>query len=221
VQKHAPSRETCEAVRFRFAIGRFRDLLSDGHPGRSFLTKSLQTLLEGIYSSVLEARRFVNQQHLKLFESYFENKVITDPATGRPTEVYVPRVVAMATSAGVGAEERYQIVEAPAVTLVPLSSLSIDTLEIEFETKLTNLGDVAEEGIDEELAAEEADDEAGLIRRTINDLFGASSEISIMSKGDSFESGASPAKVKVTFKMHDPPEGVSLLQEQMLDYIRK
>ncbi|MCZ4280697.1 DUF2589 domain-containing protein [Kiloniella laminariae] len=190
------------------------------------MSQSLQNLLEGIYSSVLEARRFVNMQHLKLFQSYFETRVITDPDTGEKIEVYVPRLVAMATSKGVGDQETFEIFEAAAVTLVPMSTLSIDTLEIEFETKLTNLDvtptakpDSKSEG-EEATDADDVEDDSGIIRRTIDDLFGTASEITIMPKGDSFQSSTSPAKVKINFKMSDPPEGVSLIQEQLLDYLR-
>ncbi|WP_020594272.1 DUF2589 domain-containing protein [Kiloniella laminariae] len=186
------------------------------------MSQSLQNLLEGIYSSVLEARRFVNMQHLKLFQSYFETKVITDPDTGDKIEIYVPRLVAMATSKGVGDQETFEIFEAAAVTLVPMSTLSIDTLEIEFETKLTNL-DVTPttKSSDEDAATKDkSEDDSGIIRRTIDDLFGTASEITIMPKGDGFQSSTSPAKVKINFKMSDPPEGVSLIQEQLLDYLR-
>ncbi|MBN9888857.1 DUF2589 domain-containing protein [Salipiger abyssi] len=197
------------------------------------MSHSLQTLLEGIYASVLEARRFVNLQHLQLFQSYFETKVVKDRATGEDVEVYVPRLVAMATSRGVGTQEHYDIVEAPAITLVPMSTLNIDTLEIEFEAKLASFeikphedkDDEQEDEKDEqaeepEKAEAEEDDTFTIIRRTIDDLFDTASEITVMTKGDSFESSASPAKVKVTFKMTNPPEGVELIQEQLLDYLR-
>lgn len=183
---------------------------------------SLQNLLEGIYSSVMEARRILHQQHLQLFTSYFDKKVIPDPDTGDLTEVYVPRLVAMATSRGVGENEVFEIVEAPAITLVPLSGLSIDTMEIEFETKLTDLTILDETDTVVAEASDEANDSvSNIISRTIDDLFGSSSEISIMHKGDGFESSTSPAKVKITFKMTDPPEAVSLMQEELLDYLRQ
>ncbi|APZ52326.1 DUF2589 domain-containing protein [Salipiger abyssi] len=199
------------------------------------MSHSLQTLLEGIYASVLEARRFVNLQHLQLFQSYFETKIVKDPATGEEVEVYVPRLLAMATSRGVGADERYDIIEAPAITLVPMSTLNIDTLEIEFEAKLASFeikpreDDTEKEAPEEntedkpeepEQAEAEEEDTFTVIRRTIDDLFDTASEITVMTKGDSFESSASPAKVKVTFKMTNPPEGVELIQEQLLDYLR-
>ncbi|MFN3225424.1 MAG: DUF2589 domain-containing protein [Hyphomicrobiales bacterium] len=177
-------------------------------------------MLEGIYSSVLEARRFVNAQHLQLFQSYFEPKVIDDPDTGDKIEVYTPRLLAVATSQGVGDQETFDVVEAPVLTLVPLTTLSIDTLEIEFEAKLTDLEVVSREDEDDGETDDASDEDEGIIKRTINDLFGTASEIKIMPKGDSFDSGASPAKIKIVFKMTDPPEGASLLQEQMLDYIR-
>ena len=185
------------------------------------MSQSLQTLLEGIYSSVLEARRFVNLQHLKLFQSYFETKVVEDPATGGKVEVYTPRLLALATSKGAGKDETFEIVEAPAITLVPLSTLSIETLEIEFEAKLTNLTVVEKEAKPEpKKTAKQKREEKDIITRTIDDLFGTSAEIEIMSKGESFDSGTSPAKVKIMFKMSEPPEGVNLIQEQLLDYVR-
>ncbi|MEL6701889.1 MAG: DUF2589 domain-containing protein, partial [Pseudomonadota bacterium] len=96
------------------------------------MTNSLQTLLEGIYSSVLEARKFVNDQHLKSFESYFEKRLIQDPDTKDIVEVYAPRLVSVATSKGVGKDETFEIIDAPVMTLIPLSTLAIDTLEFEF-----------------------------------------------------------------------------------------
>lgn len=185
------------------------------------MAQTLQTLLEGIYVSVLEARRFVNQQHLDLFKSYFEVKRVPDPETGGEIEAYVPRLVAMATSTGVGENERFEIFETPAVTLIPLNTLAIDTMEIEFETKLNNLNILDHPDAANEDTTPPPEDEPDVIRRTIDDLFGTASEITIMNKGDSFESGTSPAKVKITFKLQDPPEGAALIQEQLLDYLRR
>ncbi len=186
------------------------------------MAHSLQTLLEGIYASVLEARHYVSKQHLQLFKSYFDKRSIKDPETGRPLEVYTPRLLAIATSQGVGDAETFDVVDAPVLTLVPLNTLAIDTLEIEFEAKLTDL-EVFEpdETLDDAAEYGSTVDEPGLVRRTIDDLLGAAAEIKILPKSDSFESGASPAKVKVTFKMSEAPEGVNLLQEQLLDYIRQ
>ncbi|GAB5508874.1 MAG: hypothetical protein Rhims3KO_02750 [Hyphomicrobiales bacterium] len=184
------------------------------------MAQSLQTLLEGIYSSVLEARKYVSSQHLRLFQSYFETKIITDPDTGDPLEVYTPRLLSLATSQGVGENETFEVIDAPVLALVPLHTLAIDTLEIEFEAKLTNL-EVVKAKDQQEPNEGESEGHPSLIRRTIDDLFGTAAEISIMSKSDSFESSASPAKVKIVFKMTEPPEGVNLLQEQMLDYIRQ
>lgn len=188
------------------------------------MAQTLQTLLEGIYSAVLEAKRFVTAQHLKLFQSYFETRIIQDPDTGKPLEVYTPRLLSVATSKGVGEAETFDVVDAPVLALVPMDTLAIDTLEIEFETKLTDLefikpeSDAPDKDAD---AAGDDDDEPSVIRRTIDDLFGTSAEIRIMHKGEGFESSASHAKVKIVFKMSEAPEGVNLLQEQMLDYIRQ
>lgn len=185
------------------------------------MSQSLQTLLEGIYSSVLEARRFVNLQHLKLFQSYFDTKVVEDPETGQKLEVYTPRMVALTTTKEKKSNGEFDIIEAPALTLVPLSTLSIETLEIEFEAKLTNLTMVEKEKPKPvRKTAKQKREEKDIITRTIDDLFGTSAEIEIMSKGDSFESSTSPAKVKVMFKMSEPPEGVNLIQEQLLDNLR-
>lgn len=184
------------------------------------MTQSLQTLLEGIYSSVLEARKYVSAQHLRLFQSYFETKIITDPDTGDPLEVYTPRLLSLATSQGVGENETFEVIDAPVIALVPLNTLAIDTLEIEFEAKLTNL-EIVKAQDEQKPGDETAEDHPNLIRRTIDDLFGSAAEISIMAKSDSFESSASPAKVKIVFKMTEAPEGAALIQEQMLDYIRQ
>lgn len=183
------------------------------------MPQSLQTLLEGLYSSVLEARHYVNAQHLKLFESYFDTTTITDPDTGKKVEAYTPKLITIATSKGVGAGETYDITDAPLLSLIKLTHLSVDSLEIEFEAKLTNLSEVAKE--DAASAPPAPPDERGIIRRAIDGLFGTSMQVNIMSKSGSFDSGASPAKVKIIFKATEAPEGIHLIQEQMLDYIRQ
>jgi hypothetical protein len=178
------------------------------------LSESLQDLLEGIYSSVIEARRFVNQQHLKLFESYFDRQVVHDPSTDSDTEIYVPRIVTLATRHSTGDFASYEVIEAAVAVLVPMATLALETLEIEFSAKLHGLtpGEVSENANE--------DEDVGIIRRTIDDLFGTSSDIGIMMKGDGFDTAVSPARVKVTFKRIDPPEGVSLVQEELLRHLR-
>jgi len=193
------------------------------------MAASLKTLLEGIYSSVLEARRYVSAQHFEVFRSYFEKKIIDDPVTGR-TQVYVPRLISIATSKIEGGRETFDVTDAPQMTLIPLSTLAIETLEIEFEAKLTNLNmfqDAGEDDDEDEGGGPEDTldgngdyEDAGFISRTYEELRHVADDINVMIKGESLDSAASPAKVKITFKLTDPPEGVSLIQEQLLDYLR-
>ncbi|MEX0956797.1 MAG: DUF2589 domain-containing protein [Rhizobiaceae bacterium] len=178
---------------------------------------TLQTLLEGIYSSVIEAGNFVTAQHFKMFESYFERKRITDEVLGE-TEVYVPRLIAMAYSKIENGEEKFDVYEAPQAALIPMSTLAIETLEMEFEAKIANFEALAETKGDESEAGEAED--PGILKRTFDQLREVAGEVEIMMKGDSMESSASPVKVKITFKIQPPPEGVALIQEQLLDYLR-
>ena len=61
----------------------------------------------------------------------------------------------------------------------------------------------------------------GVVSRIFTSPVPARGTIKIMPKGNKMASSTSPAKVKVTFKMNEPAEGATLIQEQMLDYIRK
>ena len=128
---------------------------------------TLQTLLEGIYSSVIEAGNFVTAQHFKMFESYFERRRITDEVLGE-TEVYVPRLVAMAYSKIENGQEKFDVYEAPQAALIPMSTLGIETLEMEFEAKISNFEELVQAGRDE--AADAEQEEPGLIRRTFDQL---------------------------------------------------
>lgn len=207
------------------------------------MSQSFQTLLEGIYGSILEARRHIDTQHLELFESYFDSSIVTDPATGERIKAYAPRMIAVATTrAG-----RTEVVQAPVAVLIPQSGLAIETLEIEFETKLANLNfdtdevRPAPEAAAAEAAAPEAktaaksrrkaakapepddageDDDLGVITRTISDFLSPRGDVQIMMKGPDFDSAVSPAKVKVTFRMQPPPEGAALIYEELLKYLR-
>ena len=160
----------------------------------------------------------MNAQHIKLFESYFDQRTITDPDTGRKLEAYTPKLIPIAMSKGVGDSETFDIIDTPLLALIKLTHLSVDQLDITFEAKLSNLSQAAEPPTEEPPAK---DEERSQIRRAIDGLFDTSMDINIMPKGGSFDSGASPATVKITFKATEAPEGIHLLQEQLLDYIRQ
>ncbi len=59
------------------------------------------------------------------------------------------------------------------------------------------------------------------MRRTLDEFLGIAGHLEVMPKGESFESTTSLANIKVTFKIGDTPEGVAMIQEKMLDYLRK
>ncbi len=180
---------------------------------------TLQTLLEGIYSAVIQAGNFVTAQHFKMFESYFERRTIQDEVLGR-TEVYVPRLIAMAYSKIENGEEKFDVYEAPQAALIPLSTLAIETLEMEFEAKISNFEELAKPPAEEDGEEGKKPEEPGVLRRTFDELRHAAGEVEIMMKGEAMDSAASPVKVKITFRLKDPPEGISLIQEQLLDYLR-
>lgn len=153
-----------------------------------------------------------------MFEGYFHKEIVETPE-GQKVEAYTPRLIAFATSKIVDGKESFDLLEAPAIAMVPLHTLAIETIEVEFEAKLSNFTAADLEQTETEVSTTVEDDT--ILRRTFRGVEEIAHEIEVMVKGESFESSASPAKVKVTFKLHDAPEGSQLLQEEMLDYLRK
>lgn len=185
------------------------------------MAQSLQTLLEGLYAAVLDARRLVDAQHLKQFESYFDTQMVPDPKTGAPVQAFVPRLIPIATARAAGPQDVFDLTNVPALALTKLGYLSLDSIEIEFEAKLTNLDQVDARAPPSQESLNQAKAEPGILRRTFGELFGTTAEPRIMPKSGTFESGAAPAKVRISFKTTDTVEGMHLIQERMFDHIRQ
>lgn len=156
----------------------------------------LRTLLGGIYASVIEARKFVNNQHLHAFESHFEKH-----GEGKDA-VFKPKHLTIDVPFPNGATRR---VKAPYSALVPTSALMLEELTIKFQAKLTGFEDLPE-GVDLDAA-----------NTPISEL---SDSVKIMLKGRSFWSRAAEAEVEVKFKLRDGPEGIALIEEKLLDSMR-
>jgi hypothetical protein len=152
--------------------------------------QSFDSFIEGIQHACHNAVRGMQDQHLELFDRYFE-KELDDQ--GAETGHLRPKIVTlMMPSTSSHKEDDYEI-QVPLFTLVPLRSIVIEQLKVEFEVRIN----AAKDDVDRK-------------QRPRNFLMVDTGGWNLFGKGGKH------AKVEVIFKGADPPEGVVRLNNQVV-----
>ena len=148
----------------------------------------LQALFQAIHRAVVQATRVAQEASLRsLQRDYFTELHGED---GQPTGKLKPKTLAMMLPHQEGEEIKPTVFEVPLLALVKHQAMTIDTLEMEFEVELHGLDQLQpQEGEDAVLAASTAG--GAFSRKTM-------------------------AKVQMTFRGEDPPEGVMRLNDKVL-----
>lgn len=145
--------------------------------------QSFDSFVEGIQHACHNAVRGMQDQHKELLERYFEK---SDDGTLRPLMV---KIMMPATHTH---GEEYEV-DLPLFTLVPLRSIHIEQLKVEFEVRINS-------------AKEDTDRKQRPRNFLMVDTGG----------WNMFGKGGKHAKVEVIFKGADPPEGVVRLNNQVV-----
>lgn len=82
----------------------------------------MEELIKAIQEAVLSANRISEEQHLKVFSDYFDSN--HNPVC---VEVRVPEI---------NGEEKERIIKIPLITLLPMKSLKLSSVEMECKVKL-------------------------------------------------------------------------------------
>ena len=150
----------------------------------------LQALFQSIHRAVVKATRVAQNASLNsLQKDYF---VEVNDEEGNPTGQLKPKVIKMVLPHQQGDQVVEASFDVPIFALVKHQAMTIETLEMEFEVELHGL---------EDLPPAEGDDGAVLSAST---------------SGGAFSSRKTIAKVHMTFKGEDPPEGVMRLNDKVL-----
>lgn len=143
-------------------------------------------LISAVHNSIITANQIAEGQHISLLESYFdENHSPLYMETNLP--FHDPRNPDGVT---------YKSVKIPKLSLVPISSLKMKEIEINFEVKFTQLM--------RNLAEEDANEKSNLPK-------------GLFSFNNSSKNGFNDmAKITIKFEGTDPPEGIMRINEHLV-----
>ena len=146
----------------------------------------LQSLFQALHQAVSQAAHTAQQASLEMLTDYFTE--IKD-ADGNPSGVYVPRTMSLALPQHDGDEIKHVKHDVPVFSLVKHQAMSLETLEMVFDVELHGLDDLDKGDTCEDVAVSTP---TGPFRRK------------------------TMAKVTMTFKGSNPPEGTMRLNDKIL-----
>ena len=148
-------------------------------------------LLEGMTNAILKAREVSEQQHIEMLERFFE-ETADGQLSARSIKLVVPDLD--------GDGESEMEINLPLVTLVPVNSLELERVEIEFDAYLSMLGDQKRTILKKGKEVEEEKKHLQL------ELPGSGT----------FGQKKNNVKVKITMKGSEPPEGLVRINDRVL-----
>lgn len=148
---------------------------------------SFKDLVTSLCSAVAEAHKFIDNQHFSMLNSYFSKDSTGKYHEAITVKVQIPNLDSKSNE--------LNTIEVPLITLIPLSSIKIGDVTVEFDAHLSSL-------------TESGDSE---------DSF---KEMQFSLKGGGiFGKKSNNVKVKLSLKSDEPPEGFVRLNERLLKYI--
>lgn len=94
-------------------------------------THSFEDLIEAIANAILHAQRVSEQQHLEMLDSFFDLDKATGQLRAKTVEVHVPALE--------HGNEDHDPIQVPLVSLVPLNSLKVSEITVEFEAQVAGM----------------------------------------------------------------------------------
>ena len=148
----------------------------------------LQALFQSIHRAVVKATRVAQEASLRSIQKDYFTEVHDED--GKPTGVLRPKTVTMMLPHQEGSEVKKVPYEVPMFALVKHQAMTIDQLDMDFEVELHGLDQLQSEDDDEDV-------------------------LSASTSGGAF-SRKTIAKVHMTFKGEEPPEGIMRLNDKVL-----
>jgi|GEM_PF-2935723 len=204
-------------------------------------THNLDHLTESIANAMHHAQSITEEQHLELMDRYFETTRDEEGQT-----VYRPKMVQVRVpNLGADDPEAERVVDIPLITLVPVGSMLIEELKVEFRATLETVAEPgtvppeghrppgwhklgprgpfgAPAGVGGLLGAR--GDEPGtyqptpLSKKHPEAMSQGKAMVVSMSKA-SAKPGASNVNITITFKKGDPPEGLVRMNDVIVKQI--
>lgn len=157
----------------------------------------LNDLLSALHGAVAEANHLLRAQQLASIWQHFDKR---KSKSGRT--IYVPQQVRVVTPSAdeEGGEHLYEV---PVASLLPMSSLELDELEMEFDARLEGLTPKSKSQV------KNAEDLEKILNESPYEH-----NVQMSLEGSAF--GRAPkARVKLTFKLRDPPQGLGDLEKHL------
>ena len=173
----------------------------------------LTDLLAGIQSAVATAMQQVEMQHTNMLKKYFDIDESGSHITAKTVAIEIP---ARNTS-----NSNTEIINVPLVTLVPIRSLKIEEISLDFEARISavelqELQKTPENKTKKHSSDPESEMGSGY-QLTKNQL---APQIYIEMKKSTFATSTTPVKISIKFKDNDPPEGIVRVSEHILNQIK-
>ena len=174
----------------------------------------LTDLLAGIQSAVATAMQQVEMQHTNMLKKYFDIDESGSHITAKTVAIEIP--ARNTTSSNT------EIINVPLVTLVPIRSLKIEKISLDFEARISavelqELQKSSENKTDKKKHSDSEKNIGSGYQLTKNELF---PQIYIEMKKSTFATSTTPVKISIEFKDNDPPEGIVRVSEHILNQIK-
>ena len=173
----------------------------------------LTDLLAGIQSAVATAMQQVEMQHTNMLKKYFDIDESGSHITAKTVAIEIP---ARNTS-----NSNTEIINVPLVTLVPIRSLKIEEISLDFEARISAVELQELQKTPENKTKKHSSDQENEIGSgyKLADLKQAP-QIYIEMKKSTFNTSTTPVKISIKFKDNDPPEGIVRVSEHILNQIK-
>lgn len=176
----------------------------------------LTDLLAGIQSAVATAMQQVEMQHTNMLKKYFDIDDSGSHITAKTVAIEIPARNTTSSST--------EIINVPLVTLVPIRSLKIDEISLDFEARISAVElqelQKSSENKPDNKNKKHSDPESEMgsgYQLTKNQL---APQIYIEMKKSTFATSTTPVKISIKFKDNDPPEGIVRVSEHILNQIK-
>jgi len=166
----------------------------------------LTDLLAGIQSAVADTMQQIEMQHTNMLKKYFDIDESGNHITAKTVAVEIPARNQLKSAT--------EIINVPLVSLVPIRSLKIDEIMLEFEARISAINIAEDEKKSKNIKINEG---LGTGYQLSNKI---APEIMIEMKKPSFGSSTTPIKISIRFKDSDPPEGIVRVSEHILNQIK-
>jgi hypothetical protein len=180
------------------------------------MSQKLTDLLSGLQSAVASVMQQIEVQHTSVLKKYFDIDESGEHITAKTVAIEIP--------ARDKSNSDTEVVNVPLVSLVPIRSLKIEEISIDFEARINSveLKDIKNKFDTKDKKTKNSSENPDDPLEDVNEISNknVNTEILIEMKKHNFVSPATPVKVSIKFKDSDPPEGIVRVSEHILNQIK-